>query len=173
MNDIRPVRGRCRGGTKRKPCPSRWAIPRVSLDFRDPARVDRLATLECAVCGRTWRRIAPIAIRSREGYQSALLTVIVSATAHRWYSRGTWHREGDDAQVVVDARLDDVDEAVSRNDRAMALRAERAARARARREAADLEAVARLRATLASMDARRADEARAEAEAQAREAAYR
>lgn len=170
VNDIRPVRGRCKGGTKRRPCQSRWAAVRVSLDFRDPARVDRLATLECVVCGRVWRRVRPIAIRSADGYQAVLLDVILPASVNRWYSRGTWHRDGDDALVIRNARLDDVDEAVLRNDGIMDRRRAAKERALQKRAAEDAVSIARLRETLATMDARREAERQDEAAAAAREA---
>jgi hypothetical protein len=171
-SDIAPVRGKCRGRVKRKPCGSRWAVPRVSLDFRDPERVDRLAILECVSCGRKWRRIKPPAVRSSAGYQSVRLDVILPATANRWYSRGAWHREGEDALILRDADLGDVDEAARAHSAHLSARLASKARDRERREAADREATARGMAALAAHEARRAADAADEAAAAAREAAY-
>lgn len=171
-SDIAPIRGRCLGRVKRKPCGSRWGVIRVSLDFRDPERVDRLATIECASCGRVWRRTKPVAVRSAAGYQSVRLTIILAATANRWYSRGTWHRDGDDAVILRDADLGDVDDAARAHNAHLAARLAAKARAKAKREESDSEATARAMAALAAYDARREAEAIAEAEAAAREAAY-
>jgi hypothetical protein len=160
-SDIAPIRGRCLGGTKRKPCPSRWAVIRVSLDFRDPERVDRLAVLECAQCGRVWRRVKPVAIRSREGYQAVRINVILPAVANRWYSRGRWKVEGTDALVLVDADLGDVEEAAVAHDARSTARQATRARAKVRREESDRVAIAKGVAALAVADAHReaADEA--------------
>lgn len=171
-SDIAPIRGRCLGGTKRKPCPSRWGVVRVSLDFRDPARVDRLAVVECATCGRVWRRCTPPAIRSREGYQSVRINLILPATMNRWYSRGHWHVEGDDASVLRDADLGDVDEAARAHDAKLAARLASRAADKARREASDREAIARGMAALAAHDAMNAARDDEERAAAAREAAY-
>lgn len=170
-SDMRPVRGKCLGKVKRRPCGSRWGIVRVSLDFRDPDRVDRLAIVECASCGRKWRRIKPPAIRSAAGYQSVRLDVILPASAKRWYSRGAWHREGDDAVILRDADLGDVDEAARAHGIHLSTKLAAKARDRARREDADREAIARGMAALASADARRAEADEAERQAAAREAA--
>lgn len=164
--DIRTVRGRC----LRRRCRSRWGVVRVSLDFTGE-RVDRLATVECATCGRTWRRITPPPIRSEAGYQAVRLTLILPANARRWYSRGRWHREGDTAEVLGEADLGDLDEAT----RAHALRSDRAILARearkAKREADEAEAHEATMALLARIEARREAEAEAEAAAAAREVA--
>lgn len=172
-SDIRPVRGRCRAKVKRRPCGSRWAIPRVSLDFRDPDRIDRLATLECASCGHVWRRISDgTAVRSREGYQAAYITLILPAVARRWHSRGVWHREGDDALVLRNADVADLDEAVDAHRARLANRIDARNRARAKREAEDMVAIQRGREALARLDALQAEREADEAAALAREAAY-
>lgn len=170
-SDMRPVRGKCLGRVKRKPCGSRWGVVRVSLDFRDPERVDRLATIECASCGRVWRRTKPTSVRSAAGYQAVRLTVILPATAERWYSRGAWHRDGDDALVLRDADLGDVDEAARAHNARVNARLTARANDRARREAADREAIARGTAALAAHDQMREADEQAEREAAAREAA--
>ena len=167
-SDIRPVRGYCRGGTKRKPCKNRWAVPRVSLDFTDPTRIDRLATLECSSCNRTWRRIPAPQVRSAAGYLQVRLTLILPARAQRWYSHGTWHRVGDDAQVLCNASVADLDEAVDRHRKRANRREDRIARARQAREAeaaADREAT---REWLARIDAEREADERAAAAREAR-----
>jgi hypothetical protein len=162
-SDIRPVRGKCLG----KRCRSRWGVVRVSLDFRDPERIDRIATLECADCGRTWRRVPVPRLTSPQGYQTVRLTLILRATVRRWISRGRWHREGDDAIVVPDANVGDLDEA-ARNHAAISDRlASRKALARSRkaeREAAEHERTMAMLARWADMDAAyKADEAAAAA----------
>lgn len=162
--DLITVRGQCRGRFKRKRCRSRWGVYRVSLDFTGE-RVDRLATVECAVCGRTWRRAKVPPITSAAGYQTTRLTVILPRSARRWFARGRWHREGEDATVLRDATIGDVDEAA----RAHGIRADRIAARRARAAARKVEDEAaareRMAALLETLHAR--DEA--EAEARARE----
>lgn len=168
-SDIRPVRGKCLGRVKRKPCGSRWGVVRVSLDFRDPDRVDRLAVVECASCGRVWRRVKPPTIRSTAGYQTVRLDVIIPATMKRWFSRGHWHREGDDSEILRDADLGDVDEAARAHGVKADRRADAAARAKARKAEAEATAIRETRAMIARMDETRSlDEAR-EALAAARE----
>lgn len=160
-SDIRPVRGRCRKGR----CKSRYAVIRVSIDFRDPTRLDRYATTECAACGATWRRVKVPAITSPEGYQAVRLTLILPATVKRWFNRGYWHREGEDALILREADISDVIEAQSLYSAHAAKLADRKARDKARRELADREATERTRDLLerlaASDAARAADEARA------------
>lgn len=156
--DMITVRGQCRGRHQRKPCRSRWGVVRVSLDFRGE-RVDRIATVECAVCGRTWRRTRPPErLTSRDGYQTGRLTVILPRSARRWFARGRWHREGDDGTVIRDATIGDVDEAA----RAHGIRAARLDASRARRKAiADAEAIEshrRVQALLAALAERDAAE---------------
>lgn len=163
-SDIRPVRGRCRKRT----CGSRWAAVRVTIDFRDPARIDRYAATECVACGRVWRRVREPRLTSADGYQAVRLTLILPATADRWYSRGRWHREGDDAHVLRDADIGDLDEAARAHRKRQDALANRKAAERERREADERETHARtmdLLARLAAMDAARADE---EAAAEAR-----
>lgn len=156
--DMVTVRGRCHGRVKRRPCGSRWGVVRVSLDFTGE-RVDRLATVECAMCGRTWQRVKPPAITSAAGYQTTRLTLILPRSARRWFARKRWHQDGDTATVVRDATIGDVDEAA----RAHGVRADRLAarRARAAERAVEAEREARLRmATLIEvLDARDAERA--------------
>lgn len=165
--DLRLVRGRCLA----RRCRSRWGVIRVSLDFRDPSGVDRLATVECAACGRTWRRVrATVPLRNADGTQAVRLTLILPGEVNRWRSRGTWHREGDDP-VLRNASLGDADEAASAHRARMDTRARAKAAAAARkaeREAADHEATMALLARWHERDAERAAE---EAAARERDAA--
>jgi hypothetical protein len=172
--DARPIRGHCLGRVKRRPCGSRWGIVRVSLDFRDSREVSRFAVVECASCGRVWRAIRPPRLHAR-GLQRVRLTLILPPAdpARRWYARGRWHAEGSDAEVLADATLADVDEAT----RAWRERADKATRtrlrAREKRDAAEVEAVAKSRALMARLaerDEREAEERRLEREAAEREA---
>lgn len=166
-SDIRPVRGKCRKGR----CRSRWGVVRLTIDFRDPRRVDRFATLECAVCGHVWRRVSDgTAITSREGYQAVRLTLILPGSVNRWYSRGHWHREGDDAVILREADIGDLDEAArdhrKREDRLAATRQ----RAADRKAASDREAHERAMALLDRLHAMDAERAEAEAAARERDA---
>ena len=164
--DLALSRGRCLA----RRCGSRWAVTRVSLDFRAES-VDRIATLECAICGRTWRRVRVPALRSKAGYQSVRLTLIVPAKVRRWRSRGTWHREGDDAAIIRNADLGDLDEIASahakRADRLADLRAAR----KAKREAESATVAAETREWLDRMHARDAEREAEESAAAARDAA--
>lgn len=165
--DLRLVRGRCRA----RRCESRWGVVRVSLDFRDAAGVDRLATVECAACGRTWRRVrATMPLRNADGTQAVRLTLVLPGDVRRWHSRGTWHREGDDP-VLRDASLGDADEAATAHRARMDARAAakvRAAERKAAQEAADHEATMAL---LARWAERRAAHEAEEAAARERDAA--
>lgn len=132
----------------------------MSIDFTAET-VDRLATIECASCGRTWRRTRVPRLTSAAGYQAVHLTLILPRSSRRWFARGRWHKEGEDATVLRDATIGDLDEAA----RAHGIRAARLDRARARRrEQADAEAIDSKRrvdallATLAARDAERAAE---------------
>lgn len=158
--DLVTVRGRCLN----RRCGARWGVVRVSLDFTGDT-VDRLATVECATCGRTWRRCAVPRLRSLAGYQATRLTLIVPTNGlNRWRSRGRWHREGDDSTVLRDADLGDVDEAAT----AFNARIGRKIDAKARRIAREAEETRALMARYAEIDAARAAR---EAEREAEEAA--
>lgn len=154
LSDLRPVRGKCR----RPRCGSRWGIVRVTLDFRDPERIDRFSATECAKCGHVWRRVREPAITSPAGYQAVRLTLILPATMNRWFARGHWHREGDDGVVIPEANIGDLDEAARAHRKREDAIAMRKAKARAK---ADAEAVEQHRRTmdllarLAEMDAAR------------------
>lgn len=159
LSDLRPVRGKCR----RPRCQSRWAVVRITLDFRDPERIERFAATECVKCGHVWRRVAEPRITSPAGYQAVRLTLILPATFDRWYSRGRWHREGDDAVILGEAHIADLDEATRAHRKRADSAATRKAAARARAEAAaiaDHERTMSLLARLEVLDAARAAEDR-------------
>lgn len=163
--DLITTRGRCMHGR----CRGRWAVTRVSLDFSGE-RVDRLATLECASCGRVWRRVRAPALRSAAGYQAVRLTLILpGGDFRRWHSRGRWKVSGTSGVVLRDADLGDLDEAA----RAHTKRADGIIDARVRnreREAAKGAVVmARIAALESTAAARRAEREADEAAAAARE----
>lgn len=160
-NDLRAIRGKCR----KRGCPSRWGVVRVSLDFREAEAVDRIATLECALCGRTWRRVRVPALTSPKGYQAVRLTLILPAAMHRWYARGRWHAEGEDAVVIREANLGDLDEAARAHRAKADAAATRKAKARAKAEAQALVDHERTLATLARLA--ELDRARAAEESEA------
>lgn len=170
--DLRLTRGRC----LRRRCGSRWAVTRVTIDFR-PDTIERTATLECAECGRVWRRVAVPAstpdrpaLRTARG-QTCRVTAILPASAHRWRSRGRWHRSGDDALILTDASAGDLSDAARDHRERVSRKFATRERARERREAADLAAVEAARSLLARIHAREEAARAAEAEAAAREAA--
>lgn len=158
------TRGKCRHGR----CASRWAYTRVTLDFR-PVAIERYAQTECVRCGKVWRRVHVPPLRDRRGLQTVAVTAILPASVTRWFSRGRWHRDGDDALVVAECSLADLDEAA----RAHRKLADRVAIVKARRIAlkAERERVAgvEMRALLDRLHAHDAEREQAEREALARE----
>lgn len=170
--DFAPVRGRCLRPVRRGVCGSRYGIVRVSIDLRSRDRVDRLATVECAVCGHTWRRVRPPErVTSRDGYQSVRLTLILPAADGVHYSRATRKRTTSDGAVTLtNATIPDLIAATEdwrkRNAVLLAAR-ERLARRKAEAEAVQRERTAALFARIAEREAEIAAE---EAAAAAREA---
>jgi len=164
--NLATVRGRCRA----RRCRSRWGVIRVTVDLRG-REVDRFAHVECAACGRVWRRTRIVPMHDRHSRQTVLATAILPASAHRWYARGRWHREGDDAHVLREASLSDLDEAArafrARQGRVLA----RLQRARDRRQELEAAAMTRYRALRERLDDITDAQARIEAAAQAREVA--
>lgn len=160
------TRGVCRG----RRCRSRWGLTRLTIDFRG-AELERFAHVECAACGRVWRRTRIVPIRDRHGYQAVAVTAILPASSRRWFARGRWHAEGSDALILANASIGDLDDA-ARAHRALA---DRLAVVKARRKAnhARLEALAleKSRALLARLAIRDAERDAEEAAALAREAA--
>lgn len=163
--DLATTRGRCQHGR----CKGRWAVTRVTLDLRYE-RAERFAALECTLCGRIWRRVKVPAIRSAAGYQAVRLTLILGGTVTRWRARGRWHREGSD-QVIRDADLGDVDEAVRTHRVREDARLDVKARAKAKAEAESAERHRDAQEWLARMDERNAAREAEERAAEAREAA--
>lgn len=154
LSDFRLVPGSC---AKRR-CRSRYGVVRLSIDMTSRERCETLATIECADCGRTWRRIR--APRLTE-YQRTRLTLILPGDQRRWYSRGHWHTEGHDAFVIRDATQLELmaaqDDWRTRNAQYLDAKS----RAKRRREDAEREQhahAADLLARLAAMDAARAAE---------------
>lgn len=166
---LRPVRGRCR---KRR-CTSRWAVPRSTIDTRDPRAIERVTVLECAGCGRAWRRVRDVPVQ-RRGMQSALVTLILppAVKARRYTTHGSTKVVGDDARVIRNAGIGDTDDAAHEWRRRSGLVIDRKARVKARKAESDAVACAAGRAVIAAIDARRAAEAAEESAAAAREAAY-
>ena len=157
--DFAPIRGRCLRPVRRGVCGSRYGIIRVSIDLTFRDRIDRLATVECAVCGHTWRRVRPPErVTSREGYQSVRLTLIVPGADRVNYSRATRKRTVDDGACVMPrATIADLiaatDDWRERNAKYLATR-ERAA---ARKAEADAEARRRMADRLAKWAERDAE----------------
>jgi len=158
-------RGKCR--TPR--CACRWAMTRVTLDFR-PVAIERYAATECVRCGKVRRRVPVPPLHNRRGYQTVAVTAILPASVTRWFSRGRWHRDGDDALTVAECSLADLDEAARAHrklaDRVSAVKARRVALKAERERVAGVE----MRDLLARLAAHDAERAEAEAEAERRAA---
>lgn len=173
-SELRLHRGKCRA----KGCRSVWGVTRVSIDLAmSRERVDRLATVECVQCHRTWYRIAAPEV-TRAGYQAVLLTLIVPTGDKRvvFASHGGFHsNDADETLVIPDASLAQLDEAYrawrKRHDQLVGARD----RAKLRRAEKEAEATRAGQAALARMDERRAareaEESEAEDAALAREKA--
>lgn len=170
--DFAPVRGRCLRPIRHGVCGSRYGIVRVSIDFTSRAAVDKLATVECAVCAHTWRRVrVPDHLTSPAGYQRVRLTIIVPAADRVNYSRATRKRTVSDGTAVLPAAtipdlMAAMDDWRVRNAQLTASR-ERLA---ARKAAADAEIRSRMALRLAQWAERDRENAEAEAAAAAREA---
>lgn len=161
------TRGRCRR------CPSRWAVTRLTLTFTQTERVTRYATLECAHCGHTWRRVAPTLAPGLHGEQRVRLTIVEPGSGRTIVRtvRGRVIAQGEDIVTTNDVTLADVDEAVRAWRKRSGDNLTRRAIAQAKRAAEEAAAVARgreLRERWAERDAARAAE---EAAAEAREVA--
>ncbi len=163
--DLDTVRERCMG----RRCRSRWGVVRVSIDLRSRDAIDRVATVECAVCGRVWRRTRADRPLTRSGAQRVLLTLLLPSSVNRWYARGRWHVTGSDAVELRNATLADADEAARdwrrRHDQYLAAKD----RVRAKREAAATEAHERTTALLARLAAKDAERRLEEAAATERD----
>jgi hypothetical protein len=162
LADFRLIPGICR----RRRCKSRYGVVRLSLDYRDRDRIDRFATVECAACGKTWRRTREPRLGE---YQSCRLTLILPHAQRRYYARKRWHVEGDDAIVIRDATQSDLMAASgdwhARNERRQAARV----RLAERKAAAERETNAHTVDLLARLAAWDAEHAAAESEAASRD----
>lgn len=170
--DMRPVRGRCLARKRKAVCGNRWGIVRVSIDMTDRASTDSLATVECALCGHTWRRCkVPERLTSHAGYQAVRLSLILPAAQRRWYARGRYHVTGEDAVTIPEATIPDYmaarDDWHVRN----GTYAESRRKAALRKAEAEAEARASTAALIARLAERDAERDTAEAEAEARDAA--
>jgi hypothetical protein len=147
---LRLVKGRCR----KRGCPSRWGVTRVTADYRDARRVDYLAMVECARCGRTWRRVK---VPEWTSYQSVRLTLILPHAQRRWYARGRWHSEGEDGITLREARYSDMTAAVEDWRRRSGLRLARLDRAKVRKQEREAQGLRDVQALIARLDARDAE----------------
>lgn len=149
-------------------CRGRFSVVRVTFDYTSAKAIGSFAHVECARCHHVWYRTS---VPKLGEYQSVRLTLILPSVQQRWFARGRWHVEGEDAIVLKDATWPDLMDAGA-DWRKRNTRYESAiARRKAAKAAKDAEAVARARDLWAAIDARRAAEAEAEREAAAREAA--
>lgn len=133
-------RGLRRGHCARKRCASVFAIRRVTIDFRDPARLDTSCVLECAECGRTWTRAPVPDLRLRNGRQPEVLLTLIEppnrGEKHRTYvtARGARRSTGTDCRITRNATYSHM-EAASDDWRARnSALVDRKERARARRQ---------------------------------------
>ncbi len=120
--------GRCR----MRGCDSRYGIPRVTIDTRDPERIDRSAVLECALCGHIWTAMPVPDLSLRDGAMPrVLITLILPPARGRgmrigYLRNGRAIRTGSDALTVPNASYRDVGLAHD----AWSIRGERAAEKR-------------------------------------------
>lgn len=147
-------------------CKSRYSVVRITFDYTSAKAIASFAHVECASCGHVWYRTSVPRLRE---YQSVRLTLILPGDQRRWYARGTWHVEGEDAITLRDATWADLmtqgDDWRKRNARYEGA----IARRKAAKAARDLEAVAKARETMARLDAILAAREAEEREAAARE----
>jgi hypothetical protein len=164
LADFRLIPGQCRA----KRCRSRYGVVRLSVDTRNRERLDRIATIECAQCGHTWRRTTPPALSE---YQRTRLTLILPGNERRWYARGRWRVSGEDAVTIPDATQAELmaacDDWRKRNEQQLLAKARVAARKAEAERIAHEKTMATLE-KLAAWDAQRAaDEAAAAAREEA------
>lgn len=165
--ELHVVRGHCRA----KGCASRYGVIRETIDFREAAAITRAAQVECVQCGRYWYATRVPAV-TRHGYLSVRVTLILPGNRRTYTTvRGAVRAEGDEAVMVVDPSLGEIDDAKrawdARNGRLTAARD----RAKAKRAAAEAEALATSRALMERLHARDAEREAEEAAALAREKA--
>jgi hypothetical protein len=155
--------GKCRK------CGSRYAVTRLTFTLTDPQRVERYATLECAHCGHTWRRVKPDLAPGLHGEQRARITIVEPGSGRTIVRtvRGRIIAHGEDTVTTPDVTLAELDDAVRAWRKRSGDNLTRRAIAQVKRAADEAAAVARgtiLRAQWAERDAARlADEAAAAA----------
>jgi hypothetical protein len=161
------TRGKCRK------CGSRYAVTRLTFTLTDPKRVERYATLECAHCAHTWRRVQPTLAPGLHGEQRARLTIVEPGSGRTIVRtvRGRIIAQGEDIVTTRDVTLAELDDAVRAWRKRSGDNLTRRAVAQQKRAAEDAAAIARGAILRAKWDARDAERAAEEAAAQAREAA--
>lgn len=149
-------RGRC----AKRGCKSRYAVVRITYDLRDRREVLTSATLECAECGRTWRRTRVPDLREWKNVQRHALTLILppEKRVKIWVTRGHIKREGDDALIVENANygllMDAMAEWRKRNGTYEAAKARAKARKAEAKAITEAETVAWIKRMTAEWDAR-------------------
>lgn len=95
------VRGRCAA----RKCQNRYAIVRVTVDFRNPREKLWAAELVCVSCDRVWAatKVPDLAAYKNVQRHRLLLVLPPEKTVHIWISRGRVQRQGDDALIVDNA----------------------------------------------------------------------
>lgn len=94
-------RGRCAA----RKCQNRYAIVRVTVDFRNPREKLWAAELVCAECDRVWGATSVPDLATYKNVQRHRLLLILppEKAARTWVSRGRIQREGDDALIIDNA----------------------------------------------------------------------
>ena len=161
------TRGKCRK------CGSRYAVTRLTFTLTGPLRVERYATLECAHCAHTWRRIQPTLAPGLHGEQRARLSIVEPGSGRTIVRtvRGRVIATGEDTVTTPDVTLAELDDAVRAWRKRSGDNLTRRAIAQAKRAADDAAAIARGAILRAAWDARDAERAADEAAALAREVA--
>lgn len=160
--DFRLIRGACA-----KPrCGSRLGVVRMSIDYTSRKDREVMATIECAKCGRTWRRIKPPKLGE---YQSVRLTLLLPGDQRRWFARGRYHVTGTDHVEITEGTWPDLLEAEAQWRKRNDAYTSSVAKAKATKEAKAAAERLETAAWLARMGEKRAERDREEAEAAARE----
>lgn len=161
------TRGKCRK------CGSRYAVTRLTLTLTDPKRVERYATLECAHCAHTWRRIRPDLAPGLHGEQRARLTIVEPGAGRTIVRtvRGRIIAHGEDTTTTHDVTLAELDDAVRAWRKRSGDNLERRALAQRRKVDAEADLRARMAVRITQWAERDAARAAEEAAAAAREAA--
>jgi hypothetical protein len=161
------TRGKCRK------CGSRYAVTRLTFTLTDPKRVERYATLECAHCAHTWRRVKPDLAPGLHGEQRARLTIVEPGAGRTTVRtvRGRIIAHGEDTVTTCDVTLAELDDAVRAWRKRSGDNLTRRAIAQQRKADAEAPLRARMAERMAEWAARDAAAAADEAAAQAREVA--